>query len=72
MSCYFRHLKEELAQAGITVTPENKKAIDRAIHALMAVEYKNCPPTWKAVKERMLADPEARQAFVRALKQTVL
>ena len=43
-----------------------------AIHALMAVEYKNCPPTWKAVKERMHADPEARQAFIKALKQTVL
>ncbi len=72
MSCYFRHLKEELAQAGITVTAENRKAVDQAIHALMAVEYKNCPPTWKAVKERINADPEIRQAFVKALKQTNL
>jgi len=72
MSCYFRHIKEELAQAGITITTENKKAIDLAIHKLMAVEYKNCPPTWKAVKERIKQDPEARLAFVAALKQTDL
>jgi hypothetical protein len=69
MSCYFRHLKDELTQAGITITPENKKAVDKAIHELMAVEYKNCAPTWKAVKERIKKDPLARQAFEKALKQ---
>ena len=47
MSCYFRHLKEELAEAGITVTPQNKKAVDRAIHGLVEIDYKDCPRTWK-------------------------
>jgi molecular chaperone GrpE (heat shock protein) len=40
MSCYFRHLKEILDQAGIEVTGENKKDIDRAIHKVMDTEYK--------------------------------
>ena len=30
MSCYFRHMEGILAEAGIIVTKENKKDIDRA------------------------------------------
>jgi hypothetical protein len=43
MSCYFRHMKDVLDEAGIEVTKENKKDIDRIIHGLVDVEYKNCP-----------------------------
>ena len=32
MSCYFRQLKDILAEAGVEVTPGNRKEIDRAIH----------------------------------------
>ena len=69
MSCYFRHMKEEIEEAGITVTNANKKEIDRAIHELVDVAYKDCSPTWKAVKEHIRKDPEAREAFITALKE---
>jgi len=68
MSCYFRHMKDVLDEAGIEVTKDNKTDIDQAIHALVDVEYKNCPSTWKAVKEHIKKDEEARKSFIKTLK----
>lgn len=65
MTCYFRHLKEVFNKAGIDVTPQNKQQIDRIIHGIVGVDYKNCPATWRQVKNR-LADDEA--GFVAVLK----
>ncbi len=45
MSCYFRHIKGILDEAGIKVTPSNKGQIDRAIHQAVKVAYKDCPAT---------------------------
>ncbi len=59
MTCYFRHLKDVFDKAGIEVTKENKRDLDRAIHAHMGVEYKDCPSTWKAVKASLAEDEEA-------------
>ncbi len=56
MKCYFRHLKEVFDKAGIEVTKENKRDLDRAIHAHMGVEYKDCPSTWRSVKESLTQD----------------
>jgi hypothetical protein len=69
MSCYFRHMKEVFEEAGVEITKENKKEIDRILHGLVAVEYKNCSPTWKAVKEQIKGDDKARNRFVKRLKQ---
>ncbi len=69
MSCYFRHLKDIFEEAGIEVTKDNKKEIDRVIHGLVNVAYKNCPPTWKAIKERIREDAEARNQFVEGLRR---
>jgi hypothetical protein len=52
MSCYFRHLKELFAGPGITVTPENKKRLDAAIHKIVRVKYKNCQDTKSAGQEK--------------------
>lgn len=68
MSCYFRHMKDVLAEAGIEVTKENKKEIDRIIHEIVAVDYKNCAPTWKGVKEHIKQDDKARNRFIERLK----
>ena len=65
MTCYFRHMKDVFSRAGIDVTQENKKDIDRAIHDYVGVEYKNCSSTWKAVKERLAEDEES---FLEMLK----
>jgi len=57
MTCYFRHLQPIFEKAGIKVTNENKKELDKIIHHLVKVEYKNCPATWKEVK-KLIAENE--------------
>lgn len=68
MTCYFRHLNEVFKKAGITVTKENKREVDKAIHKILGVEYKSCPVAWKEVKKRLAEDEEA---FVSALKKAL-
>jgi len=68
MSCYFRHLKDIFAEAGISITPANRKDIDQAIHKIVGVPYKDCPGAWKALKTRFLADDKGRRDLVRRLK----
>jgi hypothetical protein len=65
MTCYFRHLKPIFEKAEISITKENKQNIDRVIHSIVGVEYKNCPATWKEVKKRITEDEES---FVNMLK----
>jgi len=67
MSCYFRHLNDIFAEAGISVTAANKKEVDRAIHKIVDVSYKDCPATWKAIKNG-IADDKARREFIEKLK----
>ncbi len=66
MTCYFRYLNAVFDKAGVTITKENKKDIDRVIHSIVGVEYKNCPATWKEVKKRIAEDEES---FVNRLKR---
>ena len=68
MSCYFRHMKDVFEDTGIEVTPGNKKDLDRIIHGIMEVDYKNCSPTWKAIKERIMGDEKAKKQFIKKLK----
>jgi len=65
MTCYFRHLKEVFQKANITVTPQNRQQIDKTIHGIVGVEYKNCPATWRQVKQRIVKD---ETGFVAMLK----
>jgi hypothetical protein len=67
MSCYFRHIGEIFAEAGVEVTKENKKALDAAIHKAVGVACKDCPSAWRAVKA-LLAKPGGRARLVRAVK----
>ncbi len=66
MTCYFRHLKEVFSKAGVEITPENKREIDKIIHELVGVEYKNCPAVWREVKARLAKD---EVGFVSELKR---
>ena len=68
MTCYFRHMKGVFERAGVEVTSGNKKEIDRTIHAMVGVEYKDCSATWREVKKR-LAEDEA--AFITRLKEAL-
>lgn len=68
VTCYFRHLNKAFRKAGIEVTSENRREIDKIIHNIVGVEYKNCPAAWKEVKKRLAEDEEA---FVSRLSKDV-
>ena len=69
MSCYFRYLKDVLAEAKVTVTPANKRELDQAIHAFVKVQYKRCmPDCWSKVKA-IMAQSTRRTALVKALRK---
>jgi len=66
VTCYFRHLQQVFEKAGMEVTGENKREIDRLIHDIVSVEYKNCPAAWKEVKKRIA---ENEEDFVSKVKE---
>jgi len=68
MTCYFRHIWNVFKKAGIEVTDQNKREIDRVIHGIVSVEYKNCPAAWREVKKRLAEDEEA---FVSELRKAL-
>ena len=68
MTCYFRHLKAVFEKAGVEVTKANKREIDRIIHGIVGVEYKNCSTTWKEVKKKLAED---EKAFITTLNEAV-
>ncbi len=65
MTCDFRHLKDAFDKADIEVTKDNKRDLDRAIHAHVGVEYKECSSTWRAVKASIADDEEAFLGMLR-------
>jgi hypothetical protein len=69
MTCYFRHLNEIFEKAGVTITKENKRNVDRVIHNIVGTSYKNCSATWKEVKKRIAEDEEK---FVNTLKSKLV
>lgn len=71
MSCYFRHLKDILSDAGIEVTPSNKKQIDRIIHNILGVTYKDCPATWKRLKQEIVGNEQKQQDFIKKLQNAI-
>lgn len=68
MTCYFRHLQQVFEKAGLEVTKENKREIDRVIHGIVGVGYKNCPVAWREVKKRLVEDEEG---FVSELRKAL-
>jgi tetrahydromethanopterin S-methyltransferase subunit H len=70
MSCYLRHLKDMLAEAGVEVTPANKKEVDRAFHEIVGVAYKDCPSAWKNLKQ-MMANEADRAAVAKKLRKAL-
>ena len=68
MSCYLRHIKDILDEAGIVITPANRKQIDHAIHQAVGVAYRNCSTTWKKIKEDIKDDAEKRHDLIKQLQ----
>jgi hypothetical protein len=60
-------MQDIFGEAGIAVTRENKKQLDRILHELVDVEYKSCSPAWKRIKE-LRADEKTRAKLIADLK----
>ena len=58
-------MKDVFDKVGVTVTKENKKDIDKTIHKIVGVEYKDCSATWKEVKKRIA---ENKEGFITTLE----
>ncbi len=71
MSCYFRNLKDVFSEAGIEITAGNKRQIDQSILRIAGIEYKDCPSTWRKLKEEIMTDGKKRHDFVAKLKDAV-
>ncbi len=71
VSCYFRHLKDIFGEAGIEVSPTNRKQIDQVIHQLVGIDYKDCPDAWKKLKQQIFSDEQKRQDFVIRLRDAI-
>lgn len=68
MTCYFRQIQPIFKKIGIEVNNTNKREIDKVIHELAGIPYKNCSATWREVKKR-LADDDV--VFIYQLKKTL-
>ena len=53
------------------VTPANRKQVDQAVHKAVGVAYKDCPTTWKKVKQDITDDEGKRRALVAQIKSAV-
>jgi hypothetical protein len=71
VSCYFRHMKDVLDEAGIVVTPANRKQVDQAVHQAVGVAYKDCPTTWRKVRQDITGDENKRRALIEQIKAAV-
>jgi len=71
MSCYFRQLKDIFAGAGIEVNSGNKKQVDQAIHQFVGINYKDCPGTWRLLKQEIITNEKKRQGLVARVKAAV-
>ena len=58
-------MKDVFEKAGVVITKENRKDVDRVIHSIVGVEYKSCPDAWRAVKAKLAEDEEA---FIQELR----
>ena len=71
MSCYLRHIAEILEEAGVDLNNKaDRQAADKAIHELVGVEYKDCPNTWRIVKQ-FKADEGFKTKLVSKIREAV-
>lgn len=71
MSCYFRHIRDILIEAGIDITPANKKQIDALVHDFVKVDYKDCPAAWRQLKSEVLVDDNKRLQLVDHIRASI-
>ena len=65
MTCYFRHISRVFDEIGIEITKETKREIDKVIHKMVGVDYKDCSNAWREVKTRLAEDEDG---FINSLR----
>lgn len=70
MSCYFRQMKDVLAEAGIVVTHANRRRIDEAFHQIAGVPREHCPVVWQILKQRLVTE-ELKRELARELRGAI-
>lgn len=68
MTCYMRHLRPLLSEAGIDDTRANRKKAHHLLESHLGKAGEHCPIIWQEVKAR-LADEAAREDLIAALRQ---
>jgi hypothetical protein len=63
MTCYFRHLTVVFEEAGIEVTPKNRKELGKILQDITG--NADCPAVWKQIKKLLVEDHEG---FIAQLK----
>jgi len=63
-------MKDVFLELNLEIDAGNKKEIDRAIHELVGVEYKDCSQAWKNLKPILKSeDKSPRKDFILRLSQ---
>ena len=64
-------MKDVLDAAGIKVTADNRREIDKAFHRIVGVTYKDCPATWRKLKQELAGDESKRKRLAQKLRKAV-
>ena len=59
MCCYVRHLRPQLAAAGLPDDRPGRREADRRVRAALAMEGADCPDVWRRVKSLSAQDVAA-------------
>lgn len=71
MSCYLRHLKGIMQQAGVEPThKEERKAVDLAVREIVGTGPGPCNEVWKTIK-LWLSEPGRDQILVAELQKRI-
>jgi hypothetical protein len=62
-------MKDILSQSGIEFMPPIKKAVDQAFRQIVDVEYKNCSPARRKIKEHFVGDELKKQPLIGKLNK---
>ena len=71
MSCYLRHLKGIIQQAGVEpADKKERKAVDLAVREIVGTGLGPCNEVWKIVKQ-WLAEPGNEQTLIAELQKRI-